>query len=87
MSVEVQEMIPLDLLKEGESGRVVEVVGPDGLVHRLKELGVREGALVRMVKTGEPSILAINGHRLSFRGDPATTVFVEVAMADGPRLS
>lgn len=81
MSVEVQEMIPLELLREGETGRVVDVIGPEAWVHRLKELGVREGALVRMVKSGEPLILAIQGHRLSFRADPTTTVFVEVESA------
>lgn len=72
------QVIPLELLQESERGRVLELVAPDAERNRLQELGLREGATVRLVKRGEPCILAIDGQRLSFRADAGTLVLVEV---------
>lgn len=80
MSVNTANIVlPLELLNVGESGRVVEISAPNDWGHRLQELGVREGATVRMVRSGEPSIIAVDGHRFSFRCDPSTSILVEVA--------
>lgn len=71
------QVIPLDLLQSSECGRVVEMVASEEWLHRLQELGLREGVTVRMVKTGEPCILAVQGHRFTFRCDPSTMILVE----------
>ena len=78
---DVLQMIPMDMLQKNESGRIVEIVGPHDWKHRLQELGLRDGAIVRVVKPGTPSIIAIDGHRFSFRSDPNTVVLVELLPA------
>ena len=75
----LREVLPLDLLRVGESGKIVEIVGPVEWKHRLEELGLREGCEVRVVKSGEPCILAVGGHRLSFRPDAGTMILVEAS--------
>lgn len=71
-------LVPLELMAPGEEGLISSLDGPDSLVVRLKEMGLQEGTLVRMVKAGSPCILAINEQRLSFRIDDAATILVEV---------
>jgi ferrous iron transport protein A len=71
-------IVPLELMSSGEQGRVCTLDGSPEFVVRLEEMGLREGARVRMVRTGSPCILAINDHRLSLRFDDSATVLVEV---------
>ncbi len=71
-------IVPLDVLQVDECGCVSEIIASDEWKHRLGELGLREGVNVRMVKTGEPCLLAVAGHRLSFRCDPSTMVLVQL---------
>lgn len=73
----VSEIVPLEALAENESARVVELVGPEDWCHRLEELGLRVGCLVRLIKRGEPCLLALSDQRLSLRCDPSTMVLVE----------
>lgn len=74
----MQNVVPLQFLRTGETGRVYEIEGELGLVTRLNEMGVREGAHVRMVRSGEPCIIALDDHRLTFRGGEAASVLVDV---------
>ncbi|WP_437231174.1 FeoA family protein [Planctomicrobium sp. SH661] len=71
--------MPVEALRENQCGRVVEIVGPTDWQHRLEELGLREGKSVRLIKQGEPCILAIQDQRLSLRCEPGTMVLVEVS--------
>jgi Fe2+ transport system protein FeoA len=68
----------MELLNAGEQGCIWEIDGDDGLVTRLEEMGLCVGAAVRMVQPGCPCIVAIDNHRLSFRGDDAAVVLIEV---------
>lgn len=72
------QIVPLETLRAGERGRVCDLDGAPDVVHRLKEMGLREGTLVTMLQTGSPCILDINHHRLSCRLDHLVTVFVEL---------
>ncbi|MCA8998778.1 MAG: ferrous iron transport protein A [Planctomycetaceae bacterium] len=87
MPAVVHELIPIDMLRVNESARIAEVHGPQPLVQRLEELGLREGTVIRLVKTGEPLLLAVNGHRLSFRADSSTMIFVEPISVEQARSS
>ncbi|MFT5525349.1 MAG: ferrous iron transport protein A [Pirellulaceae bacterium] len=71
-------MLPLDLLKDGESARVIELDGDPGLVVRLREIGLEPGVCLRMIRSGSPCIIAINHQRLTFRSENAASVFVEL---------
>ena len=72
-------LIPLDLLRAGETGTVAEILGDDPAVHRLEELGLRIGAAVRVLRDGPPSLLALGSQRFCFRPDASATVLVALA--------
>ncbi|MBS0205293.1 MAG: ferrous iron transport protein A [Planctomycetes bacterium] len=72
-------VVPLELMSTGEQGRVCTLDGAPDFVVRLEEMGLREGARVRMVRSGSPCILAVNDHRFSLRFDDCATVLVELA--------
>jgi ferrous iron transport protein A len=78
MIANLMQIVPLELMTPGEHGRICELDGSPEFVVRLQEMGLQEGASIRMVKTGSPCILAINDHRLSLRFDDRATVLVEV---------
>jgi ferrous iron transport protein A len=70
-------IIPLELLAAGEHGRIVEIDGDEDFVTRLNEMGLSEDAEIKMVQSGSPCIIALDNHRLSFRGEEAGMIFVE----------
>lgn len=74
----MQQVVPLEFLKPGESGRICEIDGQHELVTRLAEMGLRQGVPVRMVRPGSPCIVAIENHRMSFRGGDAASILVEI---------
>ena len=61
------EAIPMDLLCPNEEARIVEVSGDARRVHQLAEIGLRQGCQVRMIRPGQPCLIAIDGRRLSLR--------------------
>ena len=71
-------IVPIELMSAGERGRVCALDGAPEFVLRLEEMGLHEGAQVRMVRAGSPCILAVNDHRFSLRFDHNATVLVEV---------
>ena len=71
-------VVPLDCLAPGEEGRIENVDGSPELVTRLEEMGIRQGVGVRMVQPGSPCIIALNNHRISFRGEESAIVMVAV---------
>lgn len=73
----MNQRLPLEFLGPGEEGHIAEIEGGVEAANRLREMGLREGARVRMVRTGATCIIAVDHHRFSFRGEEAATVFVE----------
>lgn len=64
----------------GESGRIVRVEGSGGLRHRLLEMGLTAGSIVRLIRAaplGDPLEFQIRGYRLSVRKAEAATVLIE----------
>jgi len=72
-------IVPLEMMSTGEHGKVCNLDGTPEFVVRLEEMGLREGADVRMVRAGSPCILAVNNHRLTLRTDDRATVLVELS--------
>lgn len=83
----MQQVVPLELLGTGEGGRIFEVEGDRELVVRLVEMGFRRGAEVRMLRSGSPCIVAVENHRMTFRGDGTAVVLVEVSDCCDPHES
>ncbi|WP_165065912.1 FeoA family protein [Paludisphaera rhizosphaerae] len=77
-SEETGEMVPLSFLRAGETGCVGGVMGNVELVHRLREMGLIDGARVRMIRPGSPCIIGLAGQRLGFRGDDLAHVLVRL---------
>jgi len=79
---ETGEMVPLSVLRAGQTGSVGEVLGNVDLVHRLREMGFYHGAKVQMIRRGSPCIIGLAGQRLGFRGDELARILVRIpAMA------
>ena len=73
-----ETVLPLDLLKSNEEASIIELSGDAPLIHRLAEMGLRVGAMIRMVKPGAPCLLALDGKRLSLRLSAGLQVLVSV---------
>ena len=76
-----ESLLPLDLMKAGESASIVELHGDSSQVHRLQEMGLRAGAIIRMLKPGAPCLVALDGKRLSLRLGGLLDIFVAVPSA------
>ena len=74
----MHDLIPLNLLSPGQSANVGQVVGQPEQVHRLEELGLRNGAMIEMVQSGSPCIIRLAGQslKLCFRADELLRVLV-----------
>ena len=73
-------LVPLTLLRAGQRGRIGEVHGAGGVVHRLREMGLRAGAVVEMVRSGSPCILRLDGQKICVRSDEMTGVLVRTGV-------
>ncbi len=71
------ELIPLGQLHPGQSANVGHLLGRPEEVHRLEELGLRQGATVQMVQSGSPCIVRLGGSKLCFRTNDALRVLVQ----------
>lgn len=72
------QLVPLDLLNAGEHARIAQIDGDQTLVTRLHEMGLHDGVTIRMVQPGQPCIIAVGNNRLSFRGEDAAVIIVEM---------
>ena len=72
----VDQAIPLSDLSPGQSARVGRIVGFKDEVHRLRELGLRDGTKVRMFRPGNPCIFHFAGTKLCLRCDHRLSVYV-----------
>ena len=72
----MDELIPLRSLSAGQRGEVGQIVGDPQQVHRLEEIGLREGTTVEMVRPGSPCIIRMSGHKLCFRHNHGLNVLV-----------
>ncbi len=69
-------MLPLHLLSDGSEGVIEDVAGPDGQVHRLRELGIDIGLNVTMIRSGIPCIVRVGQKEIAFRIDNMTSILV-----------
>ena len=72
------DLIPLCRLRAGEGGCVGDVLGTCDMVHRLREMGLYDGARIQMIRPGSPCIIRLQGQRLGFRMDDCAHVMVRL---------
>ena len=71
-------VIPVYLLRPGEAGEIVDVVGDERLVARLAENGLRKGGRLEVLAAGSPTLCRIGETRLSLRTGDQVEVLVAV---------
>jgi Fe2+ transport system protein FeoA len=77
----VYDLVPLGQLATGATAIIAAVFGCADQVHRLHEMGLRNGAPVEMVQPGSPCILRLGSQKLGFRADEVLTVLVKPGTA------
>ena len=75
------DLVPLMLLRAGQRARISDVLGCGDLVHRLREMGLRGGAEIQMIRPGSPCIIRLDGQKLCFRADEVAQVLVRMGAA------
>lgn len=71
-------IVPLAQLRPGECGRVLDLPGNSADALRFAEMGLREGVSVRMIRSGQPCLVALGDQRLSFRGGDSDDILIEL---------
>jgi len=79
----LSELIPLSMLQVGQNALVGQILGLPEQVKRLAELGVRDGAPVRVVQSGSPCIIQLDNQRLCFRDCDLLSVLVRPTLEAG----
>ncbi len=73
-------IVPLTVLRPNEHGNICDIAGEECMVHRLAEMGIRVGALLKMMQPGFPCIVCVEGQRFSLRLDDEVHILVEAAV-------
>lgn len=71
--------IAVSELRRGARGRVARVLGDTTESARLKALGVCEGRLVEVLRTGDALVLRVLGSRIGISRQLAASVFLTAA--------
>jgi Fe2+ transport system protein FeoA len=79
MVIGMHDVMPLGCLAAGTTGEIATVTGRAEEVHRLREMGLRDGVRIEVLHRGSPCILRVNGNRLCFRDCETMGVLVRVA--------
>ncbi len=74
------DLIPLNRLRAGEAAQIVEVTGSPEQVQRVKELGLRGGAEISVVRGGTPCIIRLAGQTLCIRANESLGVLARPAV-------
>ena len=72
------DLIPLGSLRAGQRALVEQVLGQADHVHRLEELGIRNGVSIEMLQAGTPCIVQLAGNKICFRGGETMSILVRV---------
>jgi ferrous iron transport protein A len=80
------ERIPLAALATDEEAQIAAIEGEASMRQRLEEMGLRTGAVIRMMRSRPPHIIALNGRRLCLRTNAELQVWVETVSAAGAAI-
>lgn len=86
--VKIGDVVTLDTILIGTSGRIVKVNGEGRVRRRLFDMGLTPGAEVYLRKKaplGDPLEVTLRGYELSLRKDEAQ--FVEISVSDLPAIA
>lgn len=72
----------LDQIPQGESVRVARIDGDDPIAHRLRDLGVRDGVVIEVLRRapfGDPTVFELCGYQLCLRRTETKRIHVAPA--------
>lgn len=72
----VDATISLSELQVGQRAEISHLVGEQDHVHRLREMGIANGTVIEMFRSGNPCILKVQNSKFCLRADGALDVFV-----------
>lgn len=75
----MENLLPLQFASAGSIVQVRHVGGSAQAVHRLHEMGLREGVAMQIVQAGTPCIVQLTGHKLAVRNEDGVMVLVSPA--------
>jgi ferrous iron transport protein A len=75
------DLIPLQMLSEGQVARVDHLLGSPADVQRLQEMGMHQGAEIEMVQPGSPCIVRLGGAKVCLRGANLFQILVRPTVA------
>jgi Fe2+ transport system protein FeoA len=73
----VYQLLPLNRLASGRTGRVAQILGCPDEVQRVQELGIRDGIQIEMIRSGTPCIIRTGLQTLCLRGNDLLNVLVD----------
>ena len=76
MAFPADQIMVLGLLAAGQVGVVDSVLGGSEETHRLRELGLRDGATVEMIQPGTTCLVRLGGQKLGIRSEALFCVMV-----------
>ena len=79
-------MLPLECLQRNENAEIAEVVGDPLWVARMADLGVQNGAHLRMVAPGATCMFELGQCRLCLRSDSSNCIYVR-PIAESARVA
>ncbi len=79
-------MLPLECLQRNENAEIAEVVGDPRWVARMADLGVQNGAHLRMVAPGTTCLFELGQCRLCLRSDASNCIYVR-PIAESARVA
>ncbi len=77
----MSDLIPLVQMTAGAIAEIGQLIGPPHDVHRLEELGLRSGAKIEMVRSGNPCIIRLAESKFCFRPSEAMGMLVRIDSA------
>jgi ferrous iron transport protein A len=75
-SIATAPLMVLGLLSAGQTAVVESVLGGAEDTHRLREIGLRDGATVEMIRPGNPCLVRLGGQKLGLRSEALSHVLV-----------
>ncbi|QDU59241.1 FeoA domain protein [Planctomycetes bacterium Pan216] len=84
----MSQVVPLDLMRTGESGQIVDLCGDERLISQLAEKGMRQGSTIVVLQEGNPLVCLVDRTRLTLRADGLVEILValEAAPASAPTV-
>lgn len=80
MSFPANSLMVLGLLAAGETAVVESVLGGSDELHRLREIGLQDGAVVEMIRPGSTCLVRLGNQKLGLRSEALCSVLVRPAV-------